>query len=708
MNLIGRILSNRYEIIEEIGSGGMAVVYKARCRLLNRYVAIKVLRDEYKVDKEFVKRFNRESQAAASLSNPHIVSVYDVGNDDGIYYIVMELVEGVTLKEYIQQNGMMNWRMALKFSLQICSALEHAHKNGIIHRDIKPQNFIITKDGSIKVTDFGIARNSNSTETRKIDGGIMGSVHYISPEDAKGVLADARSDLYSLGITIYEMLTGKVPYDGENAVSIAIMHLQSEYTPIKDYNIAVPLGFVQIIDKALKKDIELRYQSANELWKDLTSLSQDPDLFEPENTNLVIGDLGETKLITKDEQQEIQKKIADMQQAEEVSPAKPQPDEEMIQDSREPDHNIKHEAKGKKGKEAKKAKKQKSGLKDLFKTENKQDKVAVIAALVTSLILFVAIFSIGVNILFPGFSLGALFQREQFTVPDIVGQPLEDVKEQYQDKKLEFVVEEELFDGDAPAGIILSQNPAKDMTIKLPGKIKITVSKGGKEITVPRFIDKEYRQATLEINNLGLKAATDFVVDDEVPEGYIISQSPMPNSTVTQGSTVTLTISKGAETELTEVPNLVGMTTAEAKRAISTAGLVLGSVIRQDSSQPEDTVISQTIQEKSEVNKKTEISITVSNGKKVTEPPKTQTPTKTPTATPDNSGNAQKKQVINIDLPTDRSAVRVRIEQNGATVYNETINTNQKTISVTLTGEGRADILIYFDDVLSRTKVINF
>ncbi len=707
MNLIGRILSNRYEIIEEIGSGGMAVVYRARCRLLNRYVAIKVLRDEYKVDKEFVKRFNRESQAAASLSNPHIVSVYDVGNDDGIYYIVMELVEGVTLKEYIQKNGMMNWRLALKFSLQICSALEHAHKNGIIHRDIKPQNFIITKDGSIKVTDFGIARNSNSAETRKIDGGIMGSVHYISPEDAKGVLADARSDLYSLGITIYEMLTGKVPYDGESAVSIAIMHLQSEYTPIKDYNIAVPLGFVQIIDKALKKDIELRYQSANELWKDLTSLSQDPDLFEPENTGLVIADLGETKLITKDEQQEIQQKIADMQQSEGTILKKVETEKKPpVQIQQETDNIAGQE--DRKTKKRKKEKKPKSGLKDLFKTENKQDKVAVIAALVTSLILFIAIFSIGINIMFPGFSIGALFQREQFVVPDFVGEKLETVKQEYQAKKLEFIIEEELFDADAPAGVILSQNPAKDMTIKLPGKIKITVSKGGKEITVPRLIDKEYRQATLEINNLGLKAATDFVVDDEIPEGYIISQSPMPNSTVSQGSTVTLTISKGPETELTEVPNLVGMTTSEAKRAISTAGLVLGSVIRQDSSQPEDTVISQTIQEKSEVNKKTEISITVSNGKKVTEPPKTQAPTKTPTATPGSNTGSSKKQVINLDLPTDRSAVRVRIEQNGKTVYNETINTNQKTISVTLTGEGRADILIYFDDVLSRTKVIHF
>ncbi|MBU5450699.1 Stk1 family PASTA domain-containing Ser/Thr kinase [Acetivibrio sp. MSJd-27] len=683
MSLVGKILSNRYEIIEEIGNGGMAVVYKARCRLLNRYVAIKVLRDEYKVDKEFVKRFNRESQAAASLSNPHIVSVYDVGNDNGIYYIVMELVEGVTLKDYIQKNGMLPWRLALKFSLQICSALDHAHKNGIVHRDIKPQNIIITRDGTIKVTDFGIARISNSSETRKIDEGIMGSVHYISPEDAKGVLTDARSDLYSLGVTMYEMLTGKVPYDGESAVSIAIMHLQSNYTPIKELNITVPLGFVQIVERAMQKDINLRYQTAGELWKDLMSLSQDPELFEPDNVNAAIADLGETKLITKDERQEIKKQIDDMKQPE--APAE--------------------KSKKKDGKK----KKKKSRFRDLFKAETKQDKVAVTAAIVTSVILFVAILSIGIGILFPNFSLGNLFKREEFTVPDIVGQKLDDVKEQYKDKKIEFVVEEELFDEEHETGTILSQNPEKDMTIKLPGKIKITVSKGGKEVTVPRFIDKEYRQAVLEINNLGLKADTNFVVDDSVPEGYVISQTPQPDSKTTQGSTVTLTISKGAESELTEVPNLVGMTTAQAKRAISTAGLVLGSIIRQESDQPVDTVISQTIKEKSEVNKKTEISITVSSGKTATEPPKTQAPTHEPTKPPTTQApSGQKKQTINIDLPTDRNSVRVRIEQDGKTVYNQTVNTSQKTLSVTLTGEGKADILIYFDDVLARTKVINF
>ncbi len=686
MNLVGKILSNRYEIIEEIGNGGMAVVYRARCRLLNRYVAIKVLRDEYKVDKEFVKRFNRESQAAASLSNPHIVSVYDVGNDDGIYYIVMELVEGVTLKDYISKNGMMEWRVALKISMQICSALEHAHKNGIIHRDIKPQNIIITKDGSIKVTDFGIARISNSAETRKIDGGIMGSVHYISPEDAKGVLADARSDLYSLGITIYEMLTGKVPYDGQSAVSIAIMHLQSEYAPIKDYNIAVPLGFVQIVEKALKKDIDLRYQNAGELMRDLLSLSQDPDLFEPESPAIVIPDLGETKMITADEQQEIRRKIEDMKQPEE--------------EKKKP---VSQSAKGEK--------KKKGGLKELFKTENKQDKVAVIAAIATSLLLFISVLSIGVHILFPGFSFSGLFKQEPFVVPNVVGQTLEQVQETYKDQKLEFFVEEELFDATAEKGVILSQNPQKDMTVKLPAKIKVTISKGGKEIRVSQFVGKEYRQAMLEINNLGLKVETDFVVDDEVPEGYVISQYPAAETTAIQGDKVTLTVSKGAEDELTEVPKLIGMTTAEAKKAISDTGLTLGSVIRQDSSQPADTVISQSIQEKSEVNKKTEITITVSNGKTATQPPKTQAPTASakPTATQNPAQEpVEKTQVINIDLPTDRSAVNVRVEQNGKSVYDKTVDTVHKTISVTLTGEGKADILIYFDNVLARTKVIHF
>ena len=232
--MIGKILGDRYEILEEIGSGGMAVVYKAKCRMLNRVVAVKVLKDEFKTDDAIVSKFNRESQAAASLTHPNIVSVYDVGREDDNYYIVMELVEGQNLKDYIRENPKMDWRRALKYSMQICSAIAHAHRNGIIHRDIKPHNILISKDGNCKVVDFGIASMSKAKETQRINEGIMGSVHYISPEVAKGKIGDEKSDIYSLGVTMYELLTGVVPFDNENPVAIAVMHINQQPKAIKD------------------------------------------------------------------------------------------------------------------------------------------------------------------------------------------------------------------------------------------------------------------------------------------------------------------------------------------------------------------------------------------------------------------------------------------------------------------------------------------
>ena len=267
--MVGTILAGRYEILELVGTGGMSYVYKARCHLLNRLVAIKILKEEYNNDTEFVSKFYIESQAAASLSNVNIVSIYDVGEDNGLKYIVMEYVEGITLKDIIKKNRILDWNVAINCTLQILNALECAHKNGIVHRDIKPHNILVTNDGVLKVADFGIAKALNSSETKKIDSSVVGSVHYISPEQAKGIMIDARSDLYSLGVVMYEMLTGKLPFEGENPVSVALMHLNSEPVPIKDINIAVPLELSMIVKKAMARDINQRYQSAKEMAHDL-------------------------------------------------------------------------------------------------------------------------------------------------------------------------------------------------------------------------------------------------------------------------------------------------------------------------------------------------------------------------------------------------------------------------------------------------------
>ncbi|MBO5955192.1 MAG: Stk1 family PASTA domain-containing Ser/Thr kinase, partial [Clostridia bacterium] len=275
MTLIGTVLENRYEILEKIGSGGMAVVYKAKCQLLNRFVAVKVLRPDLQNDEEFVRRFNIEAQSAASLAHTNIVSIHDVGNQDGLHYIVMEYIEGETLKEYIEKKHILPWREAVDYTIQIAKGLEQAHKNSIIHRDVKPHNIIMTSDGVMKVTDFGIAR-ANVQSTVTCEDTAIGSVHYISPEQARGGYTDERSDIYSLGVVLYEMITGKVPFDSDRPVTVAIMHLQEKPVMPREHNISIPLALEKIVMKAMSKEISMRYKNASEMIADLTAVLNDP------------------------------------------------------------------------------------------------------------------------------------------------------------------------------------------------------------------------------------------------------------------------------------------------------------------------------------------------------------------------------------------------------------------------------------------------
>lgn len=276
MNLVGKVIGNRYEMLEKIGEGGMATVYKARCNILKRYVAVKVLREEFTTDEEFIRRFNTEAQAAASLTHPNIVSIFDVGHEDNVYYIVMELVQGKTLKEIINEDGVLPWKWSVNIAIQVASALETAHKNNIVHRDIKPHNIIITEDGIAKVTDFGIAKAvSNSTITAF--GTTIGSVHYFSPEHARGGYTDAKSDIYSLGVVMYEMLTGRVPFDADTPVSIALKHMQEKPVEPMKLNPSIPFAINKIIMKAMEKEPSLRYQNATEMLKDLSMALKDPE-----------------------------------------------------------------------------------------------------------------------------------------------------------------------------------------------------------------------------------------------------------------------------------------------------------------------------------------------------------------------------------------------------------------------------------------------
>ena len=560
INLEGRLLGNRYQIIEKIGNGGMATVYKAKCLVLNRYVAVKILREEFTTDEEFIKRFNTEAQAAASLTHPNIVSVFDVGHEGNLYYIVMELIQGKTLKEIIISDGALSWKWSINVAMQIASALETAHRNNIIHRDIKPHNIIITEEGIAKVTDFGIAKAvSNSTITAF--GTTIGSVHYFSPEHARGGYTDAKSDLYSLGIVMYEMLTGKVPFDADTPVSVALMHMQDKaIEPIK-INPSIPVAVNKIIIKAMEKDPNMRYQNATEMLKDLSMALKHPD-----------GDFVSMNTIQHDFPTQTMQTVYD----------------KSIQDRiKEKDENIRRNKK----KENK------------FVSFVKQHKALSII--------------LGIILLFM-LSLGGTYialtagKVADVQIPDVVGKTSDEAKSIIEENNLKFEIKSEEYDEEIEAGKIISQDPAfkPNYSIKEKSTISVVVSKGQKIVTVPKVTGKEIQEAEDELTELGLKVEIQEEESKKVEEGYVIKQDLAANTEVNAGSTIILTVSKGVE--MVVVPNLIGKTQAEAQAEIENAGLTLNSVVNnEDTTKTDGVVLKQNLDIGSSVEKGTGITITV-------------------------------------------------------------------------------------------------
>lgn len=693
--MIGRVLSNRYEIIEKVGSGGMALVYKAKCRLLNRFVAIKILKDQYRENKEFVKRFVRESQAAASLQNANIVSVYDVGTDGDINYIVMELIEGITLKEYIEKNGMMNWRDATYFAMKICSALTEAHKNGIVHRDIKPHNVIITSSGDCKVTDFGIAGISDINETKKVDQEIIGSIHYISPEHAKGVIPDERSDIYSLGVTMYEMLTGKLPFDGESAISIAIKHLNETPVPIKDINIAVPLSLVNIVSKAMDKNNQNRYQTAQEMLHDMESLVSDPEapIIHPE----IDISAAETRKISKEDSDEIKEIIKRKEEEKRVAEKKEKPAK-------------------------------KNFIKSLFSSETKEDKRAVVAASVISVILIASVVFACLSFFVPSLGIGG---GKKIEMPSLEGEIFSEMEEKYKGE-MKFIVEE-VYSNEHKKGVIVTHSPLAGMPVKTPVRVNIQVSKGSKEIIVPNVVGQDLKNAKKAMKAEGLEIVETYVFDKSVDEGVVIKQNPIANATAHSGDTVTLTISKGEDVEMVDMPSLIGCTTEEARAKLAESELSLGAIIKEESDKPVGTVIKQSLPAGSQLSKRTDVSITVSKGPKKDDDKKeetskeddTQKDTSSGTTNHEHSSQSNNQQggndtvsnpppaqtssyTLNLSLPTGKESVHVVVKQSGTIVYNNTVNTSAGSLSVNLTGSGSANVEVFYDGQLIKTQRVNF
>ena len=557
MDLEGKLIGNRYEILEIIGKGGMATVYKAQDTILKRYVAVKVLREEFTTDEEFIRRFNTEAQSAASLAHQNIVSIYDVGNENNIYYIVMELIQGKTLKQIIDEDGVLPWKWALNISIQIASALEVAHKNNIVHRDIKPHNIIITEDGIAKVTDFGIAKAvSNSTITAF--GTTIGSVHYFSPEHARGGYTDAKSDLYSLGVVMYEMLTGRVPFDADTAVSIALKHMQEKpIEPIK-LNPAIPYSVNKIIMKAMEKDLNLRYQSATEMLKDLNLALKDPD-----------GDFVKTG----------SNEMAYTQRID-------IPEEAL---NNEENYSKNSDNKKKKGK-----------IRTFF-ANHPAAKVILIILLV--ILIPVAGFFGTQAIL----SIGSV---ADVPLPNFVDMTREEAERTAEEAGLQLNITEE-YNSDVEEGRVISQDPAylDGYTVKENSTVTIVVSMGENIKIVPRVIGETQENAQELITAEELEVEVVEEASSTVEAGIVIRQDPEAETELNAGETVTIYVSTGTK-QITMV-NVVGQSESDAKNRLTELGFEVDVVYEEDTSKDDGVVLRQSISSGETVNDGTQVTLTV-------------------------------------------------------------------------------------------------
>lgn len=648
MDLEGRIIGNRYEMIEKIGNGGMATVYKAKDMTLKRHVAIKVLRDEFTTDAEFIRRFNIEAQAAASLAHPNIVSIYDVGSEENIYYIVMELIQGKTLKQIIDEDGVLPWKWSLNISIQIASALETAHKNNIIHRDIKPHNIIITEDGIAKVTDFGIAKAvSNSTITAF--GTTIGSVHYFSPEHARGGYTDAKSDLYSLGIVMYEMLTGRVPFNADTPVSVALKHMQEEpIEPIK-LNPAIPYSVNKIILKAMRKDSNLRYQTATEMLKDLGMALKNPEgdfVKEMANTNAY------TQVVPTLQDEEIKK--------------------EKTSETTNANRTTETKKKGKIG---------------TFFKQHPAVKILLIIALVIL---------IPVGAFFAAQAVLNIGREKDVNLPNFVNMTKEQAEEEAKKLNIELKIDEQ-YDKEVELGKVISQDPGymDNYTIKEKSIVKIVISKGSNTKIVPKVTGEKAEDAEKLIEEQELAVEKIEEASSKVEAGYVIRQEPAAEEEVNAGETVKIYVSTGIKQITMEY--VIGETEKNGKDKLEKLGFKVTIVYEEDTSKNDGVVLKQSIGTGEQVNDGAKVTLTVNKIEKIKE----------------GTVNINLKSLINGVIETDEEGneinpnVQVEIRVNDETVYKQNHRKDTTNINKEITGKGTVTVKVFVDGVKEAEKTLN-
>lgn len=712
-NLVGTTLGGRYEVLEKIGTGGMASVFKAKDNLLNRFVAIKVLKDNLEGEEQVVSNFIREAQSSASLVHNNIVSVYDVGEEDGMNYMVMELVDGITLKQYIRENGALPWQEACDYAIQIGQGISEAHAKNIIHRDIKPQNIIMTQDKTLKVTDFGIAKAA-AADTTIVGGTALGSVHYISPEQARGGYTDARSDIYSLGIVLYEMLTGKVPFDGDTPVSVALMHLEKEPIDVKCVNMDIPTDLAYVTMKAIEKEQKNRYSNVQEMLNDLHAVLAEEPLPSKEDEEL-----------SEESRDELERRVNSEDEYDSYN------DEA---DEASEDEPIESEGRRVRTHKRKKVRKQKTAA------QKKEDRLAVVLAFGTIAAVILIVFG----------AYKIINGVKGSSVPNLVNMTVEEATAELTKAKLKPADEIEYsLSDDIEEGRVVSQEPGANTFLAKGSAVKLVVSIGpsGGNIQAPQTVGQTFDEAISNILASGLTYEVKEEASDKVEANRVIRQTPIAGTMLNANDIITIHVSTGKDNSATQAPSAVqkvrvpdvkGLGREQAETVLAKHGLSLGAVTKRPSSMEANLIISQSPSSDTTVAKGTSVSIVLSSGNESS----TQTGDEShqnfygqnideeknndnsETGSEQGSGSntdqsepepdptqasAGKTKTFTVKIPDSAGdTVDVEIVANGETVHSGTHKKSEGYVSAEITGEGTVTVQAYVDGALAAQKQIVF
>ncbi len=681
---IGRLLDNRYEILEVIGVGGMAVVYKARCHRLNRLVAIKILKNDYSQDEEFRRRFHAESQAVAMLSHSNIVSVYDVSTSDDADYIVMELIDGITLKQYMEKKGVLNWKETLHFAIQISKALEHAHSRGIIHRDIKPHNVMVLKNGSVKVTDFGIARVMSKSNTLTKEA--LGSVHYISPEQAKGGRVDNRSDIYSLGVVMYEMMTGRPPYDGESPVAVAIQHINGKASMPSTLNPNMPGGLEQIIMKAMEQDPAKRYTTATEMLYDMDEFRKDPTiLFDYNNTSTGMDDA--TLLQRPEQPKERETAVPPARTTAEKTVRKAAAGKAAsAAPARRPANTAAQRAR-------------RHQREEIVEDDDNRSMVATIAIVLCALVAVAAI-AIFIYVL-----LGTDTGPQMVEVPNLVGQKFES---NYVASIVELTIKEEekAYSDTYAAGQIMEQSPVAGTQVSQGTTVTVTVSLGPKpqELLMENLVLlKEDIALKFLKESQGIEESritVQYEASESVESGYVIRTTPGKGESLSSGQKITLVVSSGKQIKMNKMPKVIGNNVDTAQTILNKNGFNNILIEEIDSTQPKGTVVGASETEGVEIPLSTYIVLQISKGDDVVV---------IPPAAPTEPDESLTVKVVTVELPKDMSQpYNICIRKDGQLFAQMDVPVEALNVQVELRGTGVETFELWVNNAPVSTFEVDF